>query len=149
METSSEPAADLAEDVVLAVIATGAALQQRLDNALGDIKGITFSEHRLLSSIANSAGNSGSRVDLARSVGLTPSGVTRALRPLEKLGMVETIRDTRDARRSLASLTPQGQELLADAEGVLADAVRAFHPVQEMPPEVAEQLLQALERLNR
>lgn len=140
---------ELAEEVVLAVIATGASLQQRLDSALGDIKGITFSEYRLLGSIAATANNSGSRVDLARSVGLTPSGVTRALRPLERLGMVETVRDTRDARRSLASLTDQGRELLSDARGVVADAVASFPPVHDLPRDRADVLLATLARLNR
>jgi len=40
-------------------------------------------------------------VDLAAAVGLTPSAVTRALRPLEKLGCVATQKSERDARRSL------------------------------------------------
>ncbi len=140
---------ELQEQVVVAVIEAGAALQQRLDGAIGDIKGITFSEYRLLSSIDDSANNSISRVDLARSVGLTPSGVTRALRPLEKLGMIETVRDSRDARRSLASLTEQGRELLSDARGVMADAVAAFEPVQDLPKERAEELLATLARLIR
>lgn len=138
-----------AEALVLALITTGASLQQRLDTALGHIKGITFSEFRLLAAIAESATNSRSRVDLARSVALTPSGVTRALRPLEKLGMVETTRDTRDARRSLASLTGAGRELLSDASGVISDEVTAFDAVQALSAEQTESLLATLERLRR
>jgi len=60
-------------------------------------------------------------VDLAAAVGLTPSAVTRALRPLEELGCVDTQKSERDARRSLASLTAAGAELLDDAQGAVND----------------------------
>ena len=66
------------------------------------------------------------RVDLAESVGLTASAVTRALRPLEKNGVVATEKHDRDARCSLAKLTPAGAELLRDAESVVADGLEAI-----------------------
>ncbi len=141
--------ASLSEAVVTALITAGAGLQQRLDRALGDIKGITYNEYRLLDAMATSAGTARSRVDLARAVGLTPSGVTRALRPLEKLGMVETVRDTRDARRSLASLTDQGRELLTDAAGVLADSIAGHDAIQAMPPAEARRLVASVRGLDR
>ncbi len=127
-----------------ALIETGASLQQHLDGALGNIKGITYSEYRLLKSIRASHGDGGSRVDLAKAVGLTPSGVTRALRPLEKLGMVETIRHERDARRSLATLTDQGRELLEDAEGVLADSIESNRAIQQLSATEVETLSKLL-----
>ncbi|MGH1491562.1 MAG: MarR family winged helix-turn-helix transcriptional regulator [Acidimicrobiales bacterium] len=140
---------DIRQQAVIEVITTGAALQQRLDGALGTIKGISFSEHRILAAIAQSPNGSGSRVDVARAVGLTASGVTRALRPLEKLGMVETIRDERDARRSLACLTEQGQELLSDADGVIADTLAALPGAQDLTENQAAALLDALSKLVR
>ncbi len=140
---------DIRHQAVIGVINAGATLQQRLDNALGDIKGITFSEHRLLAAIDHSPNGSGSRVDLARAVGLTPSGVTRALRPLEKLGMVETIRDDRDARRSLASLTEQGRELLSDADGVIADKLESLPGALDLSDDQARGLLDMLAKLAR
>lgn len=140
---------DVRQQAVIGVINAGVSLQQRLDSALGHIKGITFSEHRLLAAIHQSPNGSGSRVDLARAVGLTPSGVTRALRPLEKLGMVETIRDDRDARRSLASLTPQGEELLADADGVLADAMESMPGALDLTDDQAIELIDTLNKLVR
>ncbi len=140
---------DIRHQAVIGVINAGATLQQRLDNALGDIKGITFSEHRLLAAIDYSPNGSGSRVDLARAVGLTPSGVTRALRPLEKLGVVETIRDDRDARRSLASLTEQGRELLSDADGVIADKLESLPGALDLSDDQARGLLDMLAKLAR
>lgn len=149
MEFSDSQLLNIRQQAVIEVITAGASLQHRLDIALGHIKGITYSEHRLLAAIANSPNGSGSRVDLARTVGLTPSGVTRALRPLEKLGMVETIRDDRDARRSLASLTADGEELLADANGVIADALESLPGAQALSGEQATELLRTLAGMAR
>ncbi len=140
--------ADDREELVLAIIETGATLQQQLDGALGDIKGITFSEYRLLDSIR--ASHDGvSRVNLAKAVGLTPSGVTRALRPLEKLGMVNTVRHERDARRSLATLTEQGEELLSDAAGVVADSIESNRAIRQLTETEAETLAKLLGIVGR
>ena len=133
--------------VITAVIAAGQALQSRLDGALGNIKGISYSEYRLLDAIRKSPNGSASRVELAKTVGLTPSGVTRALRPLEKLGMVETARHPRDARQSLAALTGQGQQLLEDADGVLLDAAAADRALNSLSPTEATTLHSLATRL--
>jgi DNA-binding MarR family transcriptional regulator len=45
-------------------------------------------------------------------LGVTASGVTRSLLPLEKLGLVARQPDPRDARVGYASLTASGQQLL-------------------------------------
>ncbi len=94
-----------------------------LNGSLGSIRGITYSEYRLLSSIATGPDAGSSRVDLARSVGLSPSAVTRALRPLGELGMVTTTKHPRDARLAIAQLTPAGEELVSDAAGVVRDSM--------------------------
>ena len=71
------------------------------------------------------------RVELAQAVGLTPSAVTRALKPLEKLCYVETLKSDRDARRSLACLTDSGRELLSDAEGIARDVLQSL-PIETL-----------------
>ena len=101
-------------------------LEKRLDSNLGSIRGISLAEYRLLRALSDAPNSWASRVDLAHSVGLTPSGVTRALRPMEKLGMVSTAKSKRDARLALASLTPSGQELVEDASGVIDDTMKAI-----------------------
>jgi DNA-binding MarR family transcriptional regulator len=98
-------------------------LERRLDRALSGIRGISFSEYRMLRVLAARPGARAMRVELAEAVGLTPSAVTRALKPMEKLGLIETLKSDRDARRSLACLTSSGQELLSDAEGVVRDVM--------------------------
>jgi len=101
-------------------------LQRQLDNQLGMIRGISLAEYRLLKGLAESPRSMASRVDLAAAVGLTPSAITRALRPLEKMGLVSTVKAKRDARLAIATLSPAGAELLQDASGVVNDTMDAI-----------------------
>ena len=110
------------ETLVLEFLDVAGRLERRLDRALSNVRGISFSEYRLIAALA-AAERGLPRIELATAVGLTASAVTRALKPLEKLGYVITRRGERDARRSLARLTPAGHELFADARGVLRDAM--------------------------
>lgn len=116
------------EGEILASALSGAwsVVERILNGNLGSIRGITYSEYRLLSAIATGPAPGSSRVDLARSVGLSPSAVTRALRPLEGLGMVTTTKHPRDARLAIACLTPDGEELVSDAAGVVTDTMAQF-----------------------
>ena len=56
-----------------------------------------------------------SRVELADSIGLTASGITRLLNPMEKMGLVEKQSNKRDARISLVKLSRSGQMLVLNA----------------------------------
>jgi DNA-binding MarR family transcriptional regulator len=58
------------------------------------------------------------------SVGLTALAVTRAQKPLEKIGLVTTQKSERHARQSLAVISTVGQERLTEADGVLEDVFR-------------------------
>lgn len=108
---------------ILELLLTASRIERTLDRRLSSLRGISFSEYQLIRQLAGSPGAAAARVDLAEAVGLTPSAVTRAIKPLEKLGYVTTERSDRDARRALATLTPAGQELLADAEAALDDSL--------------------------
>lgn len=121
----------------LALASAWSRLERRLDNELGSIRGISLAEYRLLRALGDAPNAQASRVDLAQAVGLTPSGVTRALRPMEKLGIVSTVRSKRDARLAIAALTPAGRELLSDASGVVNDAMKA---ILKRSPKTAAQL---------
>lgn len=101
-------------------------LERRLDSSLSAVRGISLAEYRLLRALGDSPGAQASRVDLAEAVGLTPSGVTRALRPMEKLGIVSTVKSKRDARLAIAALTPAGRELLSDASSVVDDTMKVL-----------------------
>ncbi len=119
-----EPSPD--QELVLAIANSWDRLLSQLESGLSHIKGITFAEYRLLRAIAESPQQRASRVDLADRVRLSPSGVTRALQPLEKLGFVETQRGERDARLALAALTDAGEELVRDASAVVDDVATAI-----------------------
>ena len=110
----------------LALAAAWGSLERQLDCSLGAIQGISFAEYRLLRALSEAPKGQASRIDAARSVGLTPSGVTRALRPLEKIGLVSTVRHKRDARLAMAKLTPAGQVLINDATAVVEETVASI-----------------------
>lgn len=111
-----------------------ASLTRRLDNALGSYHGLSFGDFMVLASLSRAPGGRLRRVDLAERLGLTASGVTRALIPLEKIGLVKRQPDERDARIGYAVLTLAGAKLLANAaasaELVSQEAVQAATPKQ-------------------
>lgn len=92
-----------------------AALTRRLDNALSGPHGLSFADFMILFNLERAPGARLRRVDLAERLGLTPSGVTRSLIPLEKLGLVSRQPDPRDARVGYATLTAPGRELFGHA----------------------------------
>ena len=121
MNTANNP--EVRKNLAFELLDAAGYLERRLDRALSTIRGLSFSEYRLLRALAAQPDARAMRVELAQAVGLTPSAVTRALKPLEKLSYVETIKSDRDARRSLACLTESGRELLSDAEGIARDTL--------------------------
>ncbi len=108
-------------DLMFTFLDTAGAVERRFDRALAAVRGVSFSEYRLLLRLSQAPAATASRVDLARAVGQTPSAVTRALRPLEKTGYITTEKSLRDARQSLAKLTATGAALLDDARGLIDD----------------------------
>lgn len=111
--TSAPVSASL--DFVLRLARAQATLVRRLDQVLGGYHGISFSDFMLLHYLGRAPGGRLRRVDLAERQGLTASGVTRSLLPLEKIGLVERQHDPRDARVAYAAITDTGRELLNNA----------------------------------
>jgi len=89
-----------------------ATLTRRLDNVLSGLHGLSFADFMILYYLERAPGGRLRRVDLAERLGLTASGVTRGLLPLEKLGLVSRQPDPRDARVGYATLTDSGHQLL-------------------------------------
>lgn len=121
-------------DFCLRLARATAVLVRRYDNALGSQHGISFSDFQLLNHLARAPGGRLRRVDLAERVGLTASGVTRTLLPLEKIGLVTREADPRDARVGFAVITATGQELVTNATDVVdlvsREAIRGIAPAQ-------------------
>jgi DNA-binding MarR family transcriptional regulator len=86
-----------------------------LDSALGAHHGLGAGDYALLTALAAAPQERAKPVDLARLLSLTASGVTRALLPLEKIGIVERLKDDRDARVSYAALTEAGRRMVDEA----------------------------------
>lgn len=121
---------DAAIDFCLRLARASNALVRRFDVALGSHHGISFADYQLLRHLAHAPGCRLRRVDLAERLGMTASGVTRSLLPLEKIGLVERQSDPRDARVGYALLTPAGSELAGNAgttvDQVSRDALAGF-----------------------
>ena len=111
-------------DFVMRLARAFAVVERRFDSALGSLHGLSFGDYQLLDHLARAPGGKLRRVDLADRLGLTASGVTRALLPLEKIGLVGREADPRDARVGFAVITDAGRTLHGDAR-VLADSLSA------------------------
>lgn len=90
-------------------------LNRKLDQALS-AHGISFTEFMTLRQLNSAPNEQLRRIDLAQRIGLSASGVTRLLNPMEKIGLVTKEASERDARVSLVKLTKTGGRLLKEAE---------------------------------
>lgn len=88
------------------------------------------------------------RIDLARGLGLTASGVTRLLDGLEREGLVEKRTCSEDARVTYAVLTEAGAERLDRASCSHVGSVRALFE-ERYTDEELETLAALLGRLPR
>jgi DNA-binding MarR family transcriptional regulator len=89
--------------------------ESRVDAQLGSAHGLGLSDFAALHHLLEAPGGRLRRVDLARVLALTPSGVTRLLGPLERRGIVTRESDGNDARATFAVLTKAGRTLVKDA----------------------------------
>jgi len=85
-------------------------LARRLDAALG---GLALNEFIILQELSQADGKL-RRIDLAERIGLTASGVTRLLLPMEKIGLIKKEANARDARSSFVILAPGGKRKLEE-----------------------------------
>src|SRR6516162_287551 len=94
--------------------------ESRADAELGALHGLGLSDVAALHHLAEAPGGRLRRVDLARRLALTPSGVTRLLAPLERRGIVTREQDGSDARATYAVLTRAGKSLVKDATATVS-----------------------------
>lgn len=91
-----------------------AVISRRFDRL--NIHGIGFNDFMILYLLQQSAAGKMRRIDLADQIGLTASGITRMLLPMEKTGLVSREANERDARVSYVVLTSAGKQLFEEAE---------------------------------
>lgn len=80
------------------------------------VHGLGFNDFVILYVLYSSSENKMRRIDLAEKIGLTASGVTRLLNPLEKIGLVSRESNERDARVSYVVITPNGKKIFEEAK---------------------------------
>ena len=103
----------------------------------GLVYGTSFSEYLILKAIHEQGETGIRRVDLAEQVGLTISGVTRAIAPLEKQGYVETLEEVSDARVRKVAMTKPGITIFEDLEKDVERRMIAIHSnLQKMLREI-------------
>lgn len=108
---------DLAKEMsfIINMWSVNSIISKKIDASLGAIHGIGLTEYMILFHLNNSHDKTMRRIDLATSIGLTASGITRVVSPMEKIGVVMKEQNPRDARVSLVKLTPAGETILGDA----------------------------------
>ena len=123
-----------------------AALTRELSSRLEAVHELTLSDFDVLVQLYYAEGRRMRRIDLARSVLLTASGITRLLDGLESSGLVGKERCESDARVTYAVLTKAGVKKIEEArDSHLADIEELFG--SRFSPEEREQLADLLGRL--
>jgi len=89
-------------------------LLKKIDQNLS-VHGISFSEFLVLHHLHGAPDMTMRRIDLAECIGLSASGVTRLVNPMQKNHLVQKEVNARDARVSLVQLSETGEELYSHA----------------------------------
>jgi DNA-binding MarR family transcriptional regulator len=119
---------------------------RRFNGELSAAHGLTVNDYEVLLRLAQAPERMMRRVDLAKSVLLTPSGITRLLEGLERAGYVERASCSSDARVTYALLTDEGYQKLRQASSTHVEGISS-HFAERFSPEELETLADLLSRL--
>jgi len=97
-----------------------------LSAELQEEHGLTINDYEALLVLSRADGGRLKRVELARSLMLTPSGITRLLQGLEDAGLVERATCATDLRVTYAQLTDPGREKLETAASGHVASIRGL-----------------------
>lgn len=103
-----------------------AAVTRQFNAELLTLHGLTINDFDVLAQLARAPERALKRVELAERVLLTPSGITRLLKGLERAGWVTNRSCDEDARVTYAVLTDEGHEKLREAGKTHRASVRAL-----------------------
>ena len=95
---------------------------REIDQPLGSHHGIGLNDLAVLLQLRDAPGQTLTRVELARRLAVTPSGIARQLGPLERIGLVTRESHPTDARLALVVLTPRGAEVAREAAATAEEA---------------------------
>ena len=102
-----------------AFLQTHALAAARVSKTIGlrlSVHGISLNEYLILDYLASQRDRGVPRIELAGHMGLSASGVTRLVAPMEKTHLVEREAHARDARQSLVRLTDAGARVHREAQ---------------------------------
>ncbi len=113
-------------DFLLQLYKANSILSRKLCGYLG------FVEFMILYHLSNSNDKRLRRIDLADLLGLTASGVTRVLIPMEKIGFVKRDLSEKDGRARYATITKDGINLLKDSINIILEKIDEIIPPDKM-----------------
>jgi DNA-binding MarR family transcriptional regulator len=122
------------------------ALLRELDAELADHHRLSLSSYEVLVRLSEAPQRKLRMSDLAQSVAISPSGLTRMVDRLAGQGLVERDRCPGDARGTFAVLTDRGQERLREASATHLDGVRRLF-LEQLSDEDQRRLSAFWERL--
>ena len=108
------------------LLRASASTTRLLSADLQEAHGLTINDFEALLVLSHAEDGRLKRVDLARNLMLTPSGITRLLRGLEDAGLVERAACASDLRVTYAQLTDAGREKLEAASSAHIASIRAL-----------------------
>jgi DNA-binding MarR family transcriptional regulator len=115
------------------------------DDLLGTHHGIAYAEFQLLDELARAPHGRLRRNELAARLGLSAAGVTRALLPLEKIGLVGREVAPDGPRVTQVALSAAGRQVLREAEtSALGAACRTLRCADARRLDRAQRLLAEL-----
>jgi DNA-binding MarR family transcriptional regulator len=119
-------------------------ISRKMDAKLG---GLGFSDLLILYTLSVAPDKRMRRIDLAEAIGLTASGITRLLLPMEKIGLVRREAHSGDARVSYVAIAPGGETKLRDAieraEQFCSDII---HPAESVEIERVNNIITKLSK---
>jgi len=100
-------------NTILNIVKVQSVITKKFDGL--SLHGLSLTDFMILRILSQVPGNRLRRIDLAESTGLTASGITRIISPMEKMGLVVKEHNDRDARVSYVKLTAAGDRILKEA----------------------------------
>jgi DNA-binding MarR family transcriptional regulator len=121
-------------------------LVDRLDRRLQEQVGIQLTWYEVLAQLSSSSSGMMPMKQLAESVSLSKSGITRLIDRMERAGLVQRHACTADGRVCFAGLTRRGLSVLQMARPVAAEGVEEYF-ARHLTTEEAEVMARALRKV--
>src|SRR5688500_9007671 len=149
MATSTElqPFTDVELRAWRGLLRTHAMLVKRLDAELEAAHGLALTSYEVLLHLRHAESGKMRMCDVAESVLLSRSGLTRLVDRLEREGLVERAACADDARGSYAKITEAGRKKLLEARGTHLSGVRE-HFLEHLTPQHLDALGDAWDRVG-